>query len=212
MLAHNPRPFIYNCDFGVSGFLYPASTCSILSLERRLVHPSAVRNLGLVLAIAWASVGWAATITIDSNVRGLPFTVEGKSYRTPAKLEWAAGSTYTIVFEAISKEVSGTRYQFLKWMDSGDPYTRTITAGGSSASYTVIFTTQYLVTAVATPASGGTVQGGGWTDAGALMVIEATPAATYRFTAFTGDLRGATNPATISVTRPLNVVARFARR
>jgi hypothetical protein len=138
--------------------------------------------------------------------------VEGRSYRTPAKLEWAAGSTYTIVFEAIINEAAGTRYQFLKWMDSGDPYARTISAGGASTTYTVMFTTQYLVTAVASPAGGGTVRGGGWLDGGAEATIEAHPVAAYRFTAFSGDLKGTANPATISVTRPLYIAARFARR
>ncbi len=171
-----------------------------------------MRCVAWLAAIAWASAGWSATITIDSNVRGLPFTVEGKSYVTPAKLAWTAGSTYTIAFEAITKEVAGTRYQFLKWLDSADPYTRTITAGGTSASYTAIFTTQYLVRAVASPAGGGTVLGGGWTDAGALVVIEATPATGYRFSTFSGDFKGSANPATISASRPLNVVAGFTRR
>jgi hypothetical protein len=176
------------------------------------MHAFLVRFAFLVAALAWAAGARAANISIDSNIPNLPFTVDGKNLRTPAVLEWAPGSTHTIAFSAIANGPAGTRYQFLKWMDSGDPYARTITAGTANSAYTAVFTTQYLVTVTASPPRAGTVAGGGWFDAGVIASIEAKPAAAYRFSVFTGDITGAVTPSTISVTRPLNVVAHFMKR
>jgi hypothetical protein len=166
--------------------------------------------LALTGTLALAASASAASVTITANVAGLPFTVDGKPYRAPATIECAPGSTHTVGFEAITNGATGTRYQFLKWTDSGEPYTRTITAGSTNAAYTAIFTTQYLVIALAKPSLAGTVRGVGWFDAGVTATIEAIPAAGFRFASFSGDLTGTTNPAALPVTCPLNIAAHFA--
>jgi hypothetical protein len=153
-----------------------------------------------------------ASIKFESNPTGLAITVDGASYRTPTTLEWVPGSMHSVSFGAIIGGSAGIRYQFLRWMDSGDPYTRTITTGSANGTYSAVFTTQYLATVVANPARGGTVSGGGWFDAGARVTIEAVARDGYRFTGFGGDVTRGENPVTLEVTRPLKILARFARK
>jgi hypothetical protein len=56
------------------------------------------------------------------------------------------------------------------------------------------------------------VSGGGWLDAGARVTIEAIARDGYRFAGLGGDVTRSENPVTIEVTRPLKIVARFARK
>jgi uncharacterized repeat protein (TIGR02543 family) len=61
------------------------------------------------------------------------------------------------------------------------------------------------------PQDGGSVDpAGGTYDDGTVVNLTATPAAGYQFAAWTGDLTGADNPATITMTANKNVTATFA--
>ena len=150
------------------------------------------------------------SIAIDSTPEGLAFTADNVAYQTPATFQWLAESQHTVAFAAIVNGATGVRYQFRNWADSTDPYVRTISVGGSSASYVAAFTTEYFVTLAASPANGGSVTGGGWCNAGSTGAIRATAQSGFSFTGFSGDLTGSTNPSTVTVSKPLHIVANFA--
>ena len=69
--------------------------------------------------------------------------------------------------------------------------------------------TQYQLTSGTNPANGGTVTAGGWQDAGSMVVVQATPAAGYKFAYFSGDLTGSTNPQSLTMNSSKTVVANF---
>jgi hypothetical protein len=79
----------------------------------------------------------------------------------------------------------------------------------SNAVYTASFATEYQLTASASPSSGGSITTGGFFSPGASVVITAVPNAGFRFTGFSGDLSGTTNPQTIVMNGPKNVTANF---
>jgi Divergent InlB B-repeat domain len=151
----------------------------------------------------------AVDVVIDSTVQGLPFTADNLSYRTPAAFHWEANSQHMVAFSAIYDGGPGVRYQFRAWSDSDGSYVRSIAIGASNTSYTAAFTTEYLVTAAASPANGGTVTGGRWYAAGSSAAIQAHPATGFTFSTFSGDWSGNGNPATISVGKPLKIIANF---
>jgi pectate lyase len=69
--------------------------------------------------------------------------------------------------------------------------------------------TQYKFTSGTNPANGGTITAGGWLDAGSVVTVQATPSAGYKFAYFSGDLTGSTNPQSLTMNGPRNVVANF---
>jgi hypothetical protein len=162
--------------------------------------------------VATANFAATANVTISSNPPGLPFSADSAPFQTPATFTWLVNSQHTVAFGSIiSGPTTAIRYQFSNWMDSNNPYVRPIIVGASNATYTAAFTTEYLMTASPSPASGGAVTGGGWYNSGSSATFQATAAKGFAFSSFSGDLNGTANPVTIpSVVRPLNLVANFA--
>jgi hypothetical protein len=114
---------------------------------------------------------------------------------------------------AISLQGSGTRYIFTGWSDGGAD-THSIVAPSSPATYVASFATQYLVTAKALPAFGGAVivtpaSKDGYYSAGSTVQVAAAPAFGHRFSTFTGDLSGSTNPVSLKIDSPRTVTADF---
>jgi uncharacterized repeat protein (TIGR02543 family) len=73
-------------------------------------------------------------------------------------------------------------------------------------------TTNYTVSTAANPVGGGTVSlnpSGGSYASGTSVQVTATPAVGYTFSNFTGDVTGATNPATLIVNGNKSVTANF---
>ena len=86
------------------------------------------------------------------------------------------------------------RYIFNGW-GNGDEEPQTVTASAEPAIYTANFTAQYLLTANASPSTGGTVaenpsSPNGYYDRGATVQLTATPAPQYRLDYWSGDLGG----------------------
>jgi hypothetical protein len=137
-----------------------------------------------------------------------------------------AGSSYFLM----SQETSGGD----RWHDQG-PVSATSAASIPSAAYSsganwiaigsansayvpvsFLYSTggpaQYPLTALAAPAGGGTIAlnpPGGTYASGTVVQLTATPAPNCSFTSWTGDLTGATNPQSITMSVARNVTANF---
>ena len=92
---------------------------------------------------------------------------------------------------------AGTQYVFSAWNDSGAA-SHSITVGGSPATYTASFQTQYQLTDSASPSAGGTVSpaSGGFYNAGTVVPITATANTGYTFSGWTGPVANPSNAST----------------
>ncbi|MBZ5724795.1 MAG: hypothetical protein LAP87_07335, partial [Acidobacteriia bacterium] len=156
-----------------------------------------------------------AGITVATNPPGLSVTVDGATYTAPQTFNWTAGSTHTIAVSA-PQGTAGTRHSFVNWSDQG-PQTHTLNAPSGAATYTANFTTDYLLTAVVSPAGSGNVAAvplspDGYYPAGASVQLTATAAADYQFNGWAAGLSGAANPQVVTLAAPLGITANFQAR
>ena len=156
-------------------------------------------------------------VTIASEPGGRAFEVFGAgcqpgAYTAGQTFQWTPGSSCTISFPSPQGGAQqGTRYVFSVWSD--DPRaasSRTVVAPVAAAHYRVIFFAQNLLAMAASPSVGGTVSGCGWYNSPTTVTVSATPAPGYRFTGFSGDLTGLTNPQIFTMYRPFSATANFA--
>jgi len=162
-------------------------------------------------AVAHFANAAAVNFPIASPVN-TSITLNGNSYPVPGTVPMVPGVTYTLVAPS---QVGGgdSRWLFTGWQGITNQATLQYTAPASATTLTLAFQRQFLVTVTASPASGGTVAGGGWVNAQATAAIQATANSGFRFTGFSGGgLSSASpNPVTIGpVTQALQVVANFA--
>jgi uncharacterized protein (TIGR03437 family) len=155
----------------------------------------------------------ATPVTVTTNPPGLQITVDGSTVTAPQSFQWTASSSHTI---AVTSPQGGgsTQYVFSNWSDGGGQ-THSVTAPSFATTYTATFTTQYLLTTVASPSSGGTVTAApnstnGYYTAGTSVQLTATPSSGYQFSNWSGDLSGSTNPQSVIVSAPQNVTANFS--
>jgi hypothetical protein len=139
-------------------------------------------------------------------------TVNGNTYPVPGSVPMVPGVTYTLVAPG---QVGGndSRWVFTGWQGLTSQTTLQYTAPASTATLTLSFQRQFLVSVTASPSSGGSVTGAGWVNAQATVAIQATPNSGFRFSGFSGGglTSGSPNPATLGpVTQALQAVANFA--
>ncbi|MBI4894046.1 MAG: BACON domain-containing protein, partial [Acidobacteria bacterium] len=147
-------------------------------------------------------------ITVATNPAGLQVTVDGTAYPAPQVFQWVAGSQHTVA-AAAPQDSSGTRRLFGSWSDGGEQ-THTLTVPASATSYTAAFTTQYLFSATAIPAAGGSVSpASGYVNAGTQLQVSAAANAGYQFSGFSGDLGGSGTPQSLTMDSPKSVTANF---
>jgi uncharacterized protein (TIGR03437 family) len=154
-----------------------------------------------------------AGVTVTTNPSGLQIVVDGSTVTAPQSFSWMPGSNHTI--GAITPLGSGgIRLVFTNWSDGGAA-THTITALSTATTYTASFKTQYPLTTTVSPASAGSVavnpsSADGYYDAGTSLQVTASPAASYQFQNWSGDLSGSTNPQSGVMNAPRSVTANFA--
>jgi uncharacterized repeat protein (TIGR01451 family) len=153
-----------------------------------------------------------STITIASVPPGLALTIDGTSYAAPQSFNWIQGSGHTV--SVPSPQGTGTRYTFAGWSDSG-AQSHTIVVPAVAAAYTANFTTQYLLTTAIAPAGAGAVAANpssadGYYNSGTTVQLTAAPSGGHTFSGFTGDLTGAANPQSVTMSAPRAVTATFA--
>jgi hypothetical protein len=154
----------------------------------------------------------APIFTVTTNPTGLKVVVDGTSYTSPQTFDWTVGSSHTLSVSSPQDGSSGTRYIYSSWSDGG-AQTHTITTPSSSTTYTASFTTQHRLITSASPPGGGTVNPSGtnWYNSGQVVAISATANTGYTFSNWSGGLSGSTNPTSITMNGPKDVVANFTQ-
>ncbi|MBS1856985.1 MAG: hypothetical protein JST11_16570, partial [Acidobacteria bacterium] len=151
------------------------------------------------------------SITVATNPPGLAVTVDGTSFTAPQTFNWDPGSTHTI--GTTSPQGTGTLRTFDSWSDGGSQ-THTITTPNQDTTYTARFNVQYLLSAVVSPDSAGTIAAdpcctNGYFSNGTQVKVTAAPNCGFTFTNWSGDLTGTTNPQPVTMTSPKAVTANF---
>jgi hypothetical protein len=195
--------YLYGITDVLSATTYPGT--SFTQLE---AAPSDSNFKGVSFA---PSLPGSATIT--SVPSGLTFTSAGTgcaagTYTTPVTLIWTPGNSCTLSAVSPQSGAAGTQYALVQWQDGTTGTTDTVTAPGTSATYTAAFVTEYQLTTAA--GAGGTVSPGDYFAVGSDATITATPSAGYYFVNFTGATTSTSNPLTLSMTGPESITANFA--
>jgi hypothetical protein len=150
------------------------------------------------------------TVTFNTSPSGLSYMVDETTYSTPTTLTLVVGSTHTISISS-PQGLAGTKDTFVSWSDGGTlSHTITVSASGT---YTASFTTSYLLTIAANPASGGTVTppSGTYYPASTSVALSASPNNGYAFSGWTGNVVSTTNASTtITMSAPETVTASFS--
>jgi hypothetical protein len=149
-------------------------------------------------------------VTVQTNLAGRTFSVDGISYTSAQSFSWDPGSSHTISTTSPQNGDTGVRYTWTNWSDGG-VISHTV-ASTANRTYTANFTTQYYLTMTSGP--GGTVSpSSGWRASGSTVSIRATPASGYSFTNWagsgTGSYSGPNNPASITMGGPITETATF---
>ncbi len=184
--------------------------------------PTSVGTWSGVVAIQWqgSGFGYAAipvtlTVapfgqsfnTIASVPSGLTVMIDGTAFVTPQTVSWTQNSVHTLA--AATQTTGNVRQAFASWSPGGSNGSIQVTAQTVGTTYTANFTTQYQLTTSASPANGGTVSGGGFYAAGTSVNVQATPAAGFSFLQFSGDVTSISNPVSVTMNAPKNVVSIF---
>ena len=171
------------------------------SLTANLPFPVA-RNVPL------AETGVVSTITIDTVPSGLSITVDNTPYTSPQSFIWIPNTVHTIATISLLPIAPGNQIIFNNWSDNG-AVAHSIATPVSNTTILANFTTQYLLSTVATPSSAGSVSAGGWFNLGLPVSIQATPNPGFNFIGFSGDMSGSGNPQTITMNAARTVTANF---
>ena len=94
--------------------------------------------------------------TVSTNPLGLVVVVDGEEVTTPVTFDWSPGSEHTLAVPS-PQERPGSLYRFGRWSDSGDPDTRSITAGRDTTLYEANFVAAHRIVTRVRPAGAGTV-------------------------------------------------------
>ena len=179
----------------------PTGLSSVIAIAAGSRHSLALLSTAATnvqVVIATSGLGDTVDLTIDGN-----------SYtEQPLVLSWTPGSHHSIGTSSPIASGSTAQAVFTGWSDHGD-ITHTV-APTTATTFTASFKQQYLVTAVASPAAGGTLSPAtGFYDFPGAIAITATPAPGYAFAGFSGALTGLQNPQTLTVGSLQTVTANF---
>jgi hypothetical protein len=152
--------------------------------------------------------GQTSVNTITSSPPGLTITIDGTPYVTPKVVSWTPGTSHNLSLTTPQLN-GGTRNTLTSWSTGAATAQITVAAPSPGTTFTANFSTEYQLTTVANPTAGGTVTGAGWYFSGTPVSVQATPAANYAFAQFSGDLKGSTNPQTLTMNAPKSVAANF---
>src|SRR5262249_54982613 len=184
---------------------------------------------GVLATNALGSVFQALTITVNptpltiaTSPPGLQFAIssaDGQTcpasglYTAPKTLGFYLEDKCVIAFASPISGGTGTQYLFQNWgFVASKP--RIVTAPPVSTTYKAFFVPPYYLPTPARPRGAISpasewVGGLNFTSWSTSVTVTATPSSGYAFTGFTGNLSGATNPQTISLTAPQSVTANF---
>src|SRR5262249_7053479 len=115
-------------------------------------NPALVTMLGPITETAVFTQN-PVQVTVQTNLTGLSFSVDGTTYTTLQTFSWQAGSSHTIATTSPQDGGSGVRYMWTRWSDSGT-ISHTVVPT-TNKIYAATFNTQYFLTMTA--GTGGTV-------------------------------------------------------
>ncbi len=133
---------------------------------------------------------------VTSDPIGRTMIIDGGNYTTPVNFAWTPGTSRTL--DVDTTQPAFIHYNFTGW-DDGGAQSHSITAGADSKTYTAKFTTQYPLTLTSTSISATPSSSDNFYDVGTSLQIAARPPGTQVLLNWTGDLGGATNPATLVI-------------
>ena len=156
----------------------------------------------------------SVAITINTNIAGRSFNVDGTNYTSEQVFDWQPGSQHTIATSTPQSGEAGVQYIFDNWSDGGT-ISHDITTPGTATTYTANFITQYYLTTQSEPDLGGTVAPSEeWYDSGEQVQISAVVNSGYEFVEWegtgTGSYNGTDNPATITMDTPITQKAIYS--
>lgn len=155
-------------------------------------------------------------VTVQTNLAGLSFTVDGTTYGSVQTFSWQSGSNHTIATTSPQSGGPGIQYTWTNWSDGGS-ISHSV-APTKNMTYTAKFSTQYYLTM--NTGTGGTVSpSSGWRNGGTIVSIKATPTnntqVSYSFNGWTGSgtgsYSGTNSPASITMSGPLTETASFTQ-
>jgi hypothetical protein len=164
-------------------------------------------NAGAIVFTPPAS-GQTSVNTIISNPPGLTVSIDGTPTVTPKVVSWTPGTPHTLAVTSPQTN-GGTQNTFTGWSTNATTLSIQVNAASPGTVYTANFSTKYQLTTAVNPANGGTITAGGLFAPGASVPVQATAAANFVFSNFSGDLSGTTNPQNVIMNGPRNVVANF---
>ncbi len=145
-------------------------------------------------------------VTVQANLPGTSFTVDGVSFTAAQSFSWTSGSSHTIATTSPQASGPGAQWVCTGWSDGGT-LSHSI-APTSSTTYTANFTQQYYLTMNADP-GGAVMPSSGWYNSGQSVSIRASS----NFIAWTGtgsgSYTGSNNPATVIMNEPITESASF---
>ena len=106
-------------------------------------------------------------VTVQTNVAGLTFLVDGEEYDEPQTFTWAEGSSHALSAPSPQAGAAGVQYLYENWSD-GDGQQHDYVVPAGNATVTANYKTQYYLDIVSAQ---GIPQGIGWYDDGALATI-----------------------------------------
>lgn len=145
------------------------------------------------------------SVTVTTSPANLSITVDGVTATAPQTYSWVVGSSHTIATTSPQNVSGGTEQVFSSWSDGG-AISHSVTAPGSSTTYTASFNTEYQLTTQASPAGDGTITptSGQYFASGATIPVTATANAGFAFNNWTstGGSFGSTTSASTNFTMP----------
>ncbi len=143
-------------------------------------------------------------VTVQANVAGAAFWVDGTTYSNANTFSWTPGSSHSLAAVASQSVGVGTQYVWSSWSDGGAM--AHVIRPGFGTNLTVNYATQYYLTLNA--GLGGSVNPISlWTNRGLPVSISATPSNGFAFNrwsgAGSGSYSGGSNPAMITMNGPI---------
>lgn len=155
-------------------------------------------------------------ITINTNMAGFSFTVDGITHNSPQTFTWVVGSTHTL--STVSPQTSDSlTFIFTSWSDGGGR-SHVYTVPASNQTVTAIFTEkrEATLTMAQNVTTWGTISpspGNHVYTIGDVAPITATPAAGFIFSYWSGDVANPTNPGTtVTIDGDKTVTAIFGKQ
>lgn len=152
-------------------------------------------------------------VGIDSSPTGVPVTVDGTVYPTPASFDWETGSSHEITFPAVHGDDGCQRLLFTQWQDDA-PNPRTYVVSGA-ANLVGEYDQQYFLDVSTDPADVVVIPGEGWHTEDAVISLDAPASAgALAFQGWTIDGSGTTpgdlNPVGVTMDDCHTAVAGYA--